>query len=256
MQKIHRAAAEGFEAGAEVYAAARPDYPEALEPWLTTKLKLGPGRRVLDLGAGTGKFLPRLLATGAETVAVEPVAAMRAALSARFPEIRALEGTAEAIPLEDNSVDAVTCAQCFHWFASAEALQEIRRVLKPGGVLGLIWNMRDESVPFVAAVQAVIAPYAKDAPSYGSGAWRRLFPADGFGPLEESRFSNVQSGPPEQVILGRLLSTSYIAALPEAERREVAARIEAVIAGDPTLAGKAVVQMPYETLAACCTKSG
>ena len=108
---------------------------------------LGSGRRVLDLGAGTGKFTKYLLATGAEVVAVEPVVAMRERLTAAFPRVRALSGQAEAIPLGDATVDAVVCAQAFHWFATPAALAEIVRVLRPGGQLGLIWNVRDETAP-------------------------------------------------------------------------------------------------------------
>src|SRR5690606_37054894 len=103
-----------------------------------------------DLGAGTGKFVPRLLETGARVVAVEPVAAMRAEFARRHPGVELHGGSAEAIPLADASMDAVVCAQSFHWFATARALSGIRRVLVRGGVLGLAWNVRDETVPWVA----------------------------------------------------------------------------------------------------------
>ncbi|HKE95520.1 MAG TPA: class I SAM-dependent methyltransferase, partial [Povalibacter sp.] len=146
---IHHAAAEGFSARADMYAKGRPEYPPELEGWLRDTLGLGIGATVVDLGAGTGKFIPRLLATGAAIVAVEPIVAMRAQLAAAFPDVRALSGTAECIPLADESVDVVICAQAFHWFATQAALSEIRRVLKPGGYLGLVWNVRDESVNWV-----------------------------------------------------------------------------------------------------------
>mgnify|MGYP000864516200 CR=1 FL=1 len=107
---------------AAAYAAGRPDYPVALEAWLRRALGLGPGRVAVDLGAGTGKLLPRLLAVGADVIAVEPSPAMRSQLTQLFPHVDARAGRAEAIPLPDGSVDAVLCAQCFHWFSTKEAL--------------------------------------------------------------------------------------------------------------------------------------
>jgi ubiquinone/menaquinone biosynthesis C-methylase UbiE len=155
---IHDAAAAGFAVGAGAYVTGRPDYPPEAAQWLREVLGLGPGKTVLDLGAGTGKFIRYLKDTGARVVAVEPVDAMRAELSRRHHDVDALAGTAEAIPLPDASLDAVVCAQAFHWFATTRALPEIRRVLRVGGMLGLIWNVRDESVPWVAAVSAITTP--------------------------------------------------------------------------------------------------
>ena len=121
-----------------------------------------------------------LQATGAHVVAVEPVAEMRAQAIAANPGLETVAGTADAIPLADLSIDAVVCAQSFHWFATPQALVEIDRVLRPGGSLGLIWNVRDESVPWIAALTALMAPYEKDTPRYTSGEWKDLFPAAGF----------------------------------------------------------------------------
>ena len=154
MTKIHPVAAKGFTAGAVNYVEGRPEYPPEIEEWLTQDLGLSAGKTALDLGAGTGKFSPRLLATRATVIAVEPVQAMLDQLIRQYPGVEARSGTAEAIPIEDASVDAVVCAQAFHWFATREALHEIRRVLKPGGAFGLVWNLRDESVPWVAALVA------------------------------------------------------------------------------------------------------
>ena len=254
MPDINPTAANGFAKAAKAYASGRPDYPPALQAWLRQKLRLAPGRTVLDLGSGTGKFLPLLLETGAYVIAIEPVGPMRAELVARFPEADAREGTATAIPVPDASVDAVTCAQSFHWFANAAALAEIRRVLKPGGVLGLIWNQRDESVDWVAALQALVESYKGRTPRHEHGEWRSVFPAPGFGPVEEAHFSHTHRGTPEQVIVDRTLSISYVASLPDAKRTKLAREIETLIAQTPALAGKDVVSFPYETLAIAVQK--
>jgi len=249
MTAIHQAAAEGYTAQAEAYRRGRPEYPAAVQDWLRDDLALGAGETVLDLGAGTGKFLPHLRATGVAVIAVEPVPAMRAQLARQNPGIEAMAGTAEDIPLAEGAVDAVVCAQAFHWFANPAALAEIHRVLKPGGRLGLIWNVRDESVGWVAALTGIMAPYEAGVPRYHSQAWRRLFPADGFGPLRERHFANAHTGPAEQVILERILSVSFIAALPPAAQNVVAAEIRKVIATTPELAGKSDVAFPYDTAA-------
>ena len=254
MATIHPAAAQGFSTQADAYARGRPDYPAELGDWLRDLLLLGPGRTVVDLGAGTGKFTRLLLSSGASVIAVEPVDAMRARFSSTLPQVRALSGSAESMPLADASVDAVVCAQAFHWFANAPAMREIRRVLKPGGRLGLIWNVRDESVPWVAALTDIMTPYEGDAPRFSSGEWKKLFPAEGFGPLDLTRFRYTHTGPPEQVIVDRVMSVSFIAALPELEQDAVRARLHHVMATDPALRGRDEVSSPYSTEAYWCER--
>lgn len=249
MTNIHPVAAEGFQAGAAAYVAGRPDYPPEIEAWLIQDLGLGSGKTALDLAAGTGKFSPSLLATGATVIAVEPVQAMLNELTRQYPGIDARSGSAEHIPMDDASVDAVVCAQSFHWFATPEALKEIHRVLKPGGALGLVWNVRDDSVPWVAALSRIMQPYEGDAPRFHSQKWRSVFPAEGFGPLREKRYRNAHTGPPEKVIIDRILSVSFMAALPPGEQEQVTSQLKEIIATYPELAGKAQVTFPYETLA-------
>ena len=136
-------------------------------------LRLRPGRTVVDLAAGSGKLTRPLAALGCEVIAIEPVAEMRAAIG---PTARALDGTAEAMPLPDDSADAVTVGQAFHWFDGPKALAEIERVLRPGGALALVWNRRpSESSALHAAISETIAPYRGDAPAHASGAWRDAF---------------------------------------------------------------------------------
>lgn len=254
MSEVHVAAQQGFTKEAQAYARGRPDYPAALSGWLEETLGLASGRTVADVGAGTGKFTRLLTATGAEVIAIEPVEAMRARISVDLPAVRALPGTAQAIPLPDASLDVLLCAQAFHWFANGEALDEFHRVLKPGGRLGLVWNVRDESVDWVAALTAIVTPYEGDAPRFYKGDWRRPFPHRGFSPLVETRFSYQHTGTPQQVIVDRFMSVSFIAALPAQENAEVRARLDALIATHPALRGREVLDFPYDTLAFHCTR--
>jgi SAM-dependent methyltransferase len=254
MTDIHPLAAKGFRAGAAAYVEGRPEYPPEIENWLIRDLGISNGKTALDLAAGTGKFSPRLLATGANVIAVEPVPAMLEQLIRQYPQIDARSGFAQHIPLDDASLDAVVCAQSFHWFATHEALQEIHRVLKPGGALGLIWNVRDDTVPWVAALTRIMRPFEGDAPRFHSQKWRNVFPASGFTGLREKHFSHSHTGPPEKVIVDRILSVSFMAALPIEQRERVTSQLKEVIAAYPELAAKAEVTFPYKTLACFCTK--
>lgn len=244
---IHNSAAKGFAAAAATYVKGRPDYPPETVSWLCQDLKLAPGKTVLEVGAGTGKFIPVLRQSRARLLALEPVEAMRQQLAQGYNDVEALAGTAAAIPLPDESVDAVVCAQAFHWFATRAALEEFRRVLAPGGMLGLIWNVRDETVPWVAALSEITDPLEGGTPRYRSGAWRQVFPAEGFNFVGERRVAHAHIGPAEDVIIRRTLSVSFIAAQPEAVRREVEANVRALIDRTPALAGHKEIAFPYET---------
>ena len=237
------------------YARGRPDYPIEIESWLRDELGISAGEVAVDLGSGTGKFLPRLLATCAKVIAIEPLAQMRSALIAIHPGVDAREGRAQAIPLPDGSVDAVICAQCFHLFATIEALEEIRRVLKPGGVLGLVWNIRDATVPWVASIIGIMAPYDHGNIPFEAQEWKKLFPAKGFSALEEQSFANPQPGPPETIVVDRVLSTSAIAKLPQEERERVITSIRDVIASTTELAGREQITFPNTTYAYSCRKT-
>lgn len=204
---MHAAAAVGFARSADAYERGRPGYPDAAVDRLAAAL---PGRQVLDLAAGTGKLTRALAARGLDVTAVEPLAEMRAAIG---PPARALAGTAEAIPLPEASVDGVTVAQAFHWFDGDRALAEIHRVLRPGGVLALIWNRRRIADRVQRELEALLAPHRGEVPTERGEAWRAAFDRTAlFGALREERFHN------EQVVdadglADRVASISFVAAL-------------------------------------------
>jgi SAM-dependent methyltransferase len=254
MSDVHPAAAAGFDRGADTYVRGRPDFPPAAAAWLRDDLALRPGNTAIELGAGTGKFTRLLVETGANVIAVEPSVAMLERLSRELRDVTVVRGKAQAIPLADASAHAVICAQAFHWFASAASLAEIHRVLRPGGVLGLIWNVRDESVAWVRKLTDIMAPHEGDAPRYYHGEWRRVFPAPGFGPLQERAFPHEHVGPPERVIVDRVGSVSFIAALDETVRLKVLDEVRALIGSTASLAGRPEVQVPYRTRSYWCRR--
>ena len=254
MKDVHESAARGFSAQAGAYARGRPEYPDAIVGWLSSALGLGPGRRAVDLGAGTGKFTRRLLETGADVVAVEPVAAMRERLVEQAPGVPALDGTAQSMPLPDASADAVVCAQAFHWFATREALAEIRRVLRPGGVLGLVWNERDESVDWVEALTHIVAPHEGDTPRFRKGTWRAPFDGTLFAMPEETVLAHAHVGGAQEVVVDRFLSVSFIAALPDDERAGVERQLRELIETHPALHGRETISFPYRTRAFRCVR--
>jgi len=145
----HAVFARSFGAQAARYDRTRPSYPAAA---LDLVLASGTHRRILDIGAGTGKLTAALLGRGAEVVAVDPDPQMLAVLAARLPQVRPVAGAAERIPLRDGVIDAIVAGQAFHWFRRPDAEHELARVLRPGGVLGLFWNLPDRGVEWVRAL--------------------------------------------------------------------------------------------------------
>lgn len=228
---IHEEARVGFQQGAAAYERGRPGYPPAAIEWLERELDLGPGRTVVDVAAGTGKLTRELTASGATVMAVEPVAGMRAVLEQFVPGVRALEGTAEALPLSDESVDAIVVAQAFHWFDTPAALAEFHRVLRPAGRFALIWNRRNQDQPLHRAVDEIIEPYRGETPSHARGKWRDPLTTSGrFRLIGEVEFTNDQFLDADGLV-DRVVSISYVAALPPAEHERVVARIRELAVG-------------------------
>lgn len=210
---------KGFPDGV-AYDAGRPEYPADAVDWLLSGLALRQGCDVLDLGAGTGKLTKELVGRGMRTTAVEPSESMRTQLAQNMPALRVLAGTAEHIPLEDTSQDAVVVAQAFHWFDAQRALVEIARVLRDGGGLGLIWNERDESVEWVAELSTVMGWHEHQPYRVGMDFTPVVTEAQIFSEVRRRQFRFVQRMT-KQTLEMRVLSTSYIAALVPGERAKV-----------------------------------
>ncbi len=224
---VHEAAAVGFDRGAGDYEKGRPGFAPEVFELLARELHIAPGRRVCDLAAGTGKFTRGLVDLGADVVAVEPVEGMRREFGAALPNVELLDGTAEAIPLASGSVDAVTGAQAFHWFDISAALAEIRRVLRPTGGMAMVWNRRDESVPWVAEMSEVLRWREQPYTAYEATDWAGIVSsAGGFTPLVHTTVPLAQDMT-RDLLAARVRSMSYISALDEPEREQL---VDAVIA--------------------------
>jgi ubiquinone/menaquinone biosynthesis C-methylase UbiE len=244
---IHAAAARGFPLVPDAYERGRPMYPFAAVRRLVRELGIRPEKRVLDLAAGTGKLTRLLAQSGAEVVAVEPVDAMRERLVETVAGIRAMRGTAEAIPLPDASMDAVTVGQAFHWFDGDAALAEIHRVLRPGRRLGLIWNVKDESVDWVRLLAEIVESYRGSAPRVASGAWKDAFErTELFTPIERARFSFVHEVDAE-IVVARVTSISFIAALDATVRERVVEQVRELVATHPETRERRVFPLRYRT---------
>ncbi|MBF4616829.1 class I SAM-dependent methyltransferase [Clavibacter sp. VKM Ac-2873] len=233
---IDRAAlASSFGAVADQYDRVRPGYPDAALEWM---LPAG-ARRVVDLGAGTGKLTRLLAARGLVVTAVEPDAAMRQVLQAASPDIDVRAGRGEAIPLGDGEEDAVLAAQAWHWMDAGSAAREAARVLRPGGRLGIVWNMMDGEVDWVRELDAIL-----EAGRRHGGRAPEPGPFPGFGPVEHASFAHVHRTTPEEVV-GLGGSISRISTLPADERARVLDDIRTLLAGHPDTAGRDVLDLPY-----------
>ncbi len=225
--------AGSFGAAADAYERGRPPYPAAAIDWLLP----GGEPRVLDLGAGTGKLTRQIHDRGLDVVAVDPSAGMLAELRRVLPGVPAHAGSAEDIPLPDASVDVVLVAQAWHWVDQERALPEIARVLTPGGRLGLIWNVRDESCDWVRRLGGIIG---------GAPTPRDVRVGAPFASPDVASFAWTHSLEPEQ-LLDLVASRSQIILLPADERAAVLAQVRQLIATHPALLGRGVYELPYVT---------
>ncbi len=232
--------AEQFATVADSYERGRPEHAPAVVGALCAELALERGARVLDLAAGTGKLTRALVAAGLDVTAVEPQAAMRERLAQFVPAGRALEGAAEAIPLADGSMQAVTVADAFHWFDAPAALAEIARVLEPGGGLAVLVTAPDwRGASWADGLGKLLVDLRPEHPQFDGPSWQdSARAASAWGPLREVRVSFPQDTDAER-LLAYMGSISWVAAMPEDERVEVLARMASLIE-----AGETPPQMP------------
>jgi SAM-dependent methyltransferase len=240
--------ARAFDSVGPEYERGRPDYPPEAVRFLADVLDIAPGRVVVDLGSGTGKFTRALRPLGARIVAIEPSDGMRAVFRAQLPDVEVRDGSAEAIPLPDGSVDSVVVAQAFHWFRQPQALDEIARVLRPNGGLGLVWNRRDATVPWVAAFGEILEAHDHGhVPRTHRGVWKAAFESHPkFPPPELKVFTWTHEGD-VATFVDRALSVSFIASEPLEVRDQVADAVRKLLADHPDTKGKDRFQMPYRT---------
>jgi SAM-dependent methyltransferase len=195
------------------------------------------GRRVVDVGAGTGKLTRQLVAAGLDVVAVEPSGQMLDELRRVLRGVEAHEASAESIPLPDGAADAVVCAQSFHWFDAERALPELARVLRSGGTLGLIWNVLDAAAPWHDRLLEVVPDLSTSAPDPAAD----LVAGGLFGPVERRPFPHTHVvGPEEFAALAS--SWSAVATLPAPQRNALLAAVRDL--GDGVALGGRI-EMPY-----------
>lgn len=220
---------------ADAYDRARPSYPEEAVSWMT-----GAGRSVvLELGAGTGKLTKVLHGTGHDVLATDPLLEMLARLAKRVP-VQHVVATAEHIPLRSRSVDLVVCGQSFHWFDHDLALPEIARVLRPGGVLALVWNTYDESIPWVRRLKQLISP---EAGTQDEAAMPLMeTPYFGFVDTRQFRFWQTHTA---ASLADLTRSVSYVATMSDSGRASVLAKVDALYAEYGR--GHDGMQVPYVT---------
>jgi SAM-dependent methyltransferase len=225
---IDRTSARAFANVAELYERRRPSYPQELVDWIAERLDLSPGRTVADIGAGTGKLTRLLAATGARVIAVEPLDEMRAYIP---DSIESHAGSAESLPLEDESVDALTAAAAFHWFDPARAYPELHRVLRRDGLLAVVGNHRELEDPVQDAVQEIVGSFVPTLDELAS--WQEDLAASGlFDPLDEFHTMNEQLVDADG-LAERVATISYVARLPEDERAAVLERVRAIGEAQP-----------------------
>jgi SAM-dependent methyltransferase len=239
----------GFAEVADAYERGRPDYPPAVVGAISAELRIPPAAPVLDLAAGTGKLTRALLDIGLDVVAVEPQSPLRDILAANIGAERVRDGLAEAIPLPDGSVVAVTVADAFHWFDHASALAEIRRVMRPGGGLAVLSTVPDwGGASWAHEVGTMMAGMRPEHPHFDGPPWQdAVRAADGWSEPREIRLTTFQPALPGRFV-DYLASVSWVAALPQDLRAEKLAQIDAIVS-----AGETPAELPVHVVIGLAT---
>jgi SAM-dependent methyltransferase len=232
-----QARARSFGDTADDYDRARPGYPAEAVEWLLGTRPLD----VIDVGAGTGKLTAILARAGHRVTAVEPLAPLRRKLSQALPAVRATSGRAERLPLDDAAADAVVVGQAFHWFDARAAVGEISRVLRPAGVLGLIWNFRDESQRWMRELTTITGA---DGLPDGWTVEREVLPRVASASRRDFRLEHPVD---RERLLALVRSWSYVATLAAAEHKRVLARVHELWDAHPDLAGTSSAVLTYRT---------
>jgi SAM-dependent methyltransferase len=233
----HRQPARSFGLVAAEYQRGRPGYPREAIEWLLGSKPL----EVLDVGAGTGKLTAAVLDAGHRAIAVEPLAEMRAILNATLPEALTLSGSAEQLPLAEESVDAVVVGAAFHWFDQQAALGEIARVLRPPGTLGLLGNAFDTSITWVAHLRELLGPPAIERKGHWPSA-KEL--GARFTDVQERKFRHEQIVDPP-TLRDLACSRSRVALMDGAEREALLGRLDALWEQEPELSGRGSATLPW-----------
>ena len=226
-EKAQRAGS--FGTVASHYERYRPGPPAAAVDWII------PSRveTAVDLGAGTGALSRLLLDRAANVVAVEPDDRMRAVLRDEVPGARALEGRGESIPLPDGSADAVLASSSWHWMDPVPTLEEVGRVLVPGGVLGVLWSGPDPEGSFISQARALLSAQSGSA-DVADGGMRGLILGDATRPASTLEIpAGVPFAQPEHEafrwdmalnadeLIGLLGTMSWVIMMPEDRRTRV-----------------------------------
>jgi SAM-dependent methyltransferase len=228
--------ATSFGREAASYSKGRPDYPAAAVDYLIPS-----GARVIvDIGAGTGKLTASLLAPGRKVFAVEPDREMLNTLSDTLPTVHPVLGTAEQTSLDDGVADAVTYGQAWHWVQPEQATTEAARILRPGGSIGLVWNIRDESVPWVSALTDIVS--ASEAELFVARGGPRL--RTHFGPIGHKGFDWERRMTADQ-LSAMVASRSHVITSTETERTRILARVRELATEVADADG--IIVLPYRT---------
>jgi SAM-dependent methyltransferase len=232
--------ARSFGPVAELYDRVRPGYPKEALSWLIPS----GARTVVEIGAGTGSLTRSLAALDLQVVAVEPDAEMRKVLARRLPDVDVREGGAEHIPVEDRWADVVLGAQMWHWVDQSRATSEVGRVLRSGGTLGLMWNLRDERVEWMAQLGALFD--GDDRHGLDRSEWLVLPKDAPFSEQSWTRFESFQTLRTSELV-DLVASRSHVQVLDDAERSAVLDRVREFARSHPALTGRDSVEVPYVT---------